>query len=345
MRAHFPHPRALFALVVAVGLLAPRPSRADDEEDARRAFVMGSERVKEARWAEALEAYELSAAKRPHPVTTLNLGVCERALGHGTRAERKLLEALEAEAKTPHVLPEPVRRDAEAFLAETRATLVEIDIELSPGDAGMLVDGRPLESSGLAENGIATRVAGLALPGRSDPIDARTGKTTRFRLRVDSGTHVLVLSRPGFADVVRRATWAPGTRAHGTEGLVLSLDRLPGRLVVTSAPLGGVVTLDGLDVGEAPVALERAAGAHHVRVRKPGFLPYEIDVVLGAGQTTSLDAKLRVETPSVLGRWWFWGGVASVVAGAAVVTYFAARPAPEVPPANGGGLGWVVSVP
>jgi hypothetical protein len=98
-------------------------------------------------------------------------------------------------------------------------------------------------------------------------------------------------------------------------------------------------------VGETPVTLERTAGTHHVRVRKKGYLPYEVDANLGAGQTTSLDAKMRVEEPSVFTRFWFWGGVTAVVGGAALVTYFAARPAPEQPAPNGGGLGWVLRVP
>jgi len=305
-----------------------------DDEEARAAFVLGSERTRESRWAEALEAYERSLAKRAHPVTTFNVGVCERALGHATRAERAFASAL-AEDQRSHVLPEPVRRDAETFLAETRATLSEVELVVSPGDAAVLVDGRPLVVG--PEPG--TFVAGLASPGRAAPLGA--GPELRARLRADPGLHVILVSKQGFADVVRRETWAPGRGAR----LALVLDRLPGRIAVTSAPAGGVVTLDGLDVGEAPVALERAPGLHHVRVRQRGYVPYDVDVSVRAGEALSLDAKLSKESPSLLGRWWFWGGVASVVAGAAVVTYFVARPEPTAPAPNGGGLGWVLTVP
>lgn len=319
---------------LVTSLLVGSAARASDDDEARKAFLLGSERVKEARWAEALEAYERSAKLKPHAVTTFNVGVCERALGHGTRAEKAFAEAL-ADDRRESIMPEPVRRDAEAFLGETRATLAELDVTLDPPDATLLVDGRPLVTLARTERGVVT-VAGLAAPG-----PAQVAPAAQFRLRLDPGAHVLLLGHAGFADVVRREAVGPGARSE----LRLSLTRLPGKLSVTSVPEGGVVTLDGLDVGETPVTVERTAGAHRVRVRKKGFLPYEVDANLGAGQTTSLDAKLRGEEPSVFTRFWFWGGVTAVVGGAALMTYFAARPAPEQPAPNGGGLGWVLRVP
>ena len=66
-----------------------------------------------------------------------------------------------------------------------------------------------------------------------------------------------------------------------------------------------------------------------------------------AGEDVSLRAKLPPEKPSVLTRWWFWGGLAAVVAGATVATYYGTRtdpPAPERPALSGGGLGWTVPV-
>lgn len=329
-------PRTCLVVGALVTALSVGPvARASDDDEARKAFLLGSERVKEARWAEALEAYERSAKLKPHVVTTFNVGVCERALGHGTRAEKAFAEAL-ADDRRESVMPEPVRRDAEAFLGETRATLAELDVTLDPPDATLLVDGRPLVTLPRGRNDSVIAVAGLAAPG-----PAQVAPAAQFRLRLDPGAHVLLLGHAGFADVVRREVVGPGARSE----LRLSLTRLPGKLSVTSVPAGGVVTLDGLDVGETPVTLERTAGTHHVRVRKGGFLPYEVDANLGAGQTTSLDAKLRVEEPSVFTRFWFWGGVTAVVGGAALITYFAARPAPEQPAPNGGGLGWVLRVP
>jgi hypothetical protein len=77
-----------FAWLIVFSLLAA-PTGADETASlaqARAAFAEGAARVGRADWAGALAAFERSAALRPHPVTTFNLGACERALGHYTRA-------------------------------------------------------------------------------------------------------------------------------------------------------------------------------------------------------------------------------------------------------------------
>src|SRR6187402_143183 len=57
---------------------------------ARELFVRGTTLVQSAQWAEALDAFEQSAALRPHPITTYNIGACERALGRYTVARERL---------------------------------------------------------------------------------------------------------------------------------------------------------------------------------------------------------------------------------------------------------------
>ncbi|MFO0637561.1 MAG: PEGA domain-containing protein [Polyangiaceae bacterium] len=326
----------LFVLASTLLVVAMHGSaRAEEDPSAREDFVQGTERVRESRWAEALEAFERSAAKRPHPVTSFNIGVCERALGHSTRAEQAFVASL---ADTSAPLPEPVRRDAEAFLSEVRATVAEALVEVSPGDALLLVDGRPLRR---APSG--AWVAGISPGGRAEAVSLGPSPA-RIVLRADPGPHVILMSKQGFTDAVVRLGLAPGERPGPAPKAVLAQDRLPGRIAVTSAP-SGVVTVDGLDVGETPVTVERTPGLHRVKVRKAGFVPYEVELRVEAGQDTSLRAPLRPDSPSVLARPWFWGGLVALVGGAALVTYFVARPEPEVPPANGGGLGWVVAVP
>ncbi|HXK20616.1 MAG TPA: hypothetical protein VNG33_22550, partial [Polyangiaceae bacterium] len=71
---------------------AEAPSAAASEpadpalEEARRSYREGVERVQQARWGEALAAFERSETSRKHATTTFNIGACERALGHYTRA-------------------------------------------------------------------------------------------------------------------------------------------------------------------------------------------------------------------------------------------------------------------
>jgi Tfp pilus assembly protein PilF len=74
--------------------LAETCQRAGDVAGARTAFERGATLAQEGRWSDALTQFELSASLRPHATTTYNIGFCERALGHPTRAKKYFKEAL-----------------------------------------------------------------------------------------------------------------------------------------------------------------------------------------------------------------------------------------------------------
>lgn len=302
---------------------------------ARGEFVRGAALVKEAKWAEALAAFEASFAMVPHPVTLFNVGACERATGSYARARRTLLatRALDARGDSG-ALPDSARADLEAFLAEISAILVTVDVDLDPPTAAVAVDGRPLEET--SAGAVPTLTAGLAPPGPGRP-----PPSGRFRLELDPGTHVLVITRPGFQDVVRRETFSRGSPSR----LELVLAKLDATLRVAADRERAAVAVDGVDVGVAPVELRRPAGRYHVVVRKAGYVTYETDAVLEAGGRVDLSAPLSEETTPLYKRWWFWAAAGGVLAAATTTTYFVVRPDPERPPANGGGLGWVVRVP
>lgn len=330
-------------MVVALSVLlfAAHGSRAhagEDEEDRARAradFAAGAELVKEAKWSEALAAFERSFERVEHPVTLFNVAACERALGRYARARRTLLRARELDRSSSlGALPDSARADTEAFLSEIAAVLVSVDVHLDPPTATLTVDGRPLEVT--ADGDVPTLTAGLAAPGPGSAPPA-----ARFRLELDPGLHVLVLSRPGFQDVVRRETFSRGSPAS----LDLVLARLDGELEVRAARAGAAVAIDGVDVGAAPVTVRRPAGRYHVAVRKVGFVPFDADAVLEPGGRLSLAAPLPPEQPPITKKWWFWTAAGAVLVFATATTYFVTRPEPERPAANGGGLGWVLRAP
>lgn len=325
-------PRVLSWLAALLLIALAGPARADPREAAREEFAKGAELVKLAKWSEALVAFEASFALVEHPVTLFNIGACERALGSYARARRTLVRTRELDRnKTRGTLPDAARSDVEAFLAEIASILITVDVHLDPPTATIAVDGRPLETT--AEGKRPTLTAGLAPPG-----PGREPPAGEFRLELDPGAHVLVLSRPGFADVVRREVFTKG----GSTSLELVLARLDGALEVRANQSGSSVALDGVDVGAAPVTLRRPAGRYHVSVRKAGFVPFETDAVLEAGGRVELSAPLAPEKTPLTKTWWFWTSIGGVVALATVTTYFVTRPDPERPAANGGGLGWVL---
>ncbi len=122
-------------------------------------------------------------------------------------------------------------------------------------------------------------------------------------------------------------------------------------------PKGARISLDGKPVGELPLEpIRTTPGKHKLRVEKSGFIPLAQEVVVEAGITTPINAKLVLPTisesarsssaapslavtapkpkPSSSGsRWWLWTALGLVVASgiAAGIAVGATRQDPFVP--------------
>jgi hypothetical protein len=169
-------------------------------------------------------------------------------------------------------------------------------------------------------------------PGPGAPPPAKT-----FTLLIDPGPHVFLLTRKGFSDVALNKTFSPGAR----DKLQLQLDRLPATLHVAANQPGATVSVDGKDVGAAPVEVQRPAGSYGVTVQKSGFAVYQTHLTVRPGEAANLMATLEPKKAPIYKRWWFWTAAAVVVAGVAVGTYFGTREPPQV---DGGGLQWTVKL-
>jgi hypothetical protein len=317
---------SVFAPIGAAAQTPAVTATPDTTSEARRLFQEGVTHVQNAQWGEALSAFERSSALLPHPLTTFNIGACQRALGRYTLARRTLARALD-ESNEARRLPESYASDASAFIAEIDGLLAHVALSVQPPGATLTVDGRPLlaQAQGF--------VAGVAPPGRGAPAGAAKLGTV-----LDPGAHVISVSLKGYTDLVINKSFAPGSRTE----LPLVLELLPATLSVESDTAGANVRLGLEQLGVAPVSVQRPPGAYRVLVEKSGFEPYKSDVRLSAGETTSLRAKLQAERVPVTKRWWFWTAAVGVVAGAAVATYAVTRPTPSPPPYDGGSAGWVV---
>lgn len=322
-------PFALLAL-----LLVASPARAETEEDARVAearalYTKGSELGQKSQWAEALTSFERSFTLRPHAATLFNVAQCLRAMGQYTRARAKFSEALSWSTGHDNELPETLAVSARGYEEEIDRLLAHVDVTLAPADAKLAVDGAPLVRAG------AGWVAGVAAPGI-----AAVAPGARFTIALDPGTRIFTVSRKGFQDVVVREPFSPGT----TTKLSLELDRLPALLHVAANRLGALTTVNGVDVGPTPLTLKRPAGTYRVRVSSDGYVPYETEVTVRAGEELDLRAPLEVEETPVTKRWWFWTATGVLLTGAVVTTYALTRPEPDRQTLNGGGLGWTVPV-
>jgi hypothetical protein len=322
-------------VVLATRLALAEPSPPISEETtarARREYVAATDHVKEARWGEALAAFERSEELRPHALTTYNIGACERALGRYTRAQAALRRALAAnEAAGGKELPASFATEAKGWLEDIDRVLARVAITLAPDDAELLVDGRAVQRG--AEAGV------FEVGSASGKAVSRPGAT--LMLLVDPGAHLFSVSKKGFASAALTRSFGPGERAT----LPLDLRRLPAVIRVSTNQPGAVVMLGGVDVGAAPVEISRLAGSYPVLVRKPGYVSYAATVDVKAGEEANLRAVLVEQSTPIYRKTWFWTVAVGVVAGAVTATYLATRPGLERPAADGGGLGWVVKVP
>jgi hypothetical protein len=172
--------------------------------EARRLFEEGASLADLSRWSEALEKFEASAALRPHATTTYDIGFCERALGHATRAKRSFEQALAQDAAAGGAELTPALRDSIPRLAiEVRARQAIVTVTVPGTTVVITVDALPLE---IVSDGPPPRaLAGTRKPGPAEAVPATT-----FLLELDAGTHEIVVSSADGRSKVYPVTWAAG---------------------------------------------------------------------------------------------------------------------------------------
>jgi hypothetical protein len=324
-------------MVAVATLMATEVAFADDTSDAARAdFLQGVAAVRESKWTEALTHFERSQAKKPHPVTSYNLGLCHRALGQHLRAKRDLEDALSKNASSGGTALAPdVAQDARLVLNEVERAIVRVEWTVRPSDARVSIDDRPLERDGKVYLG------GTLAPGPAETVAREfvEGDSATFSVLLDPGSHTLRANAKGFTDQTETLNLSSGQQTRHTS----QLEELPGTLHIVSRPEGAVM-LNGVAVGRAPLTVTRAKGAYALRVTAPGYTSFETKFQLWPGQRTDLVANLERETMPITKKWWFYAIIAGVAAVGAVTTYVVITQT-EDPPPSGGSVGWVVRPP
>jgi hypothetical protein len=220
--------RTLWVCNAAADAPAPDAAPGSDTSEgpavaqAREAFLLGTALARQGQWIDALAAFERSDRMRSHPVTTYNIGYCERALGHFTRARKMFREALrDHDASRGGQLTPDLLEEAKSYLPEVERRLATAVVTLTPAQTEVAVDGRPLEVVSDAEDQRADPNHGSRLvlaAGTRDPGRPEVPPAATFDLLLDPGRHVFVLSRPGSPDVVIEKSFEAG----GTSPLALT---------------------------------------------------------------------------------------------------------------------------
>lgn len=262
---------------------APPTAKASDPDEAAAAQLKaeGDRAFELGRPGDALRFYESAYAKKRDTALVFNQARAQQALTHYTEA-LALYERFKAEADGALLARVPA---LDRIIGEMRGRVHDLTIRCSVEGARIRLNGQVLGPS---------------------PIS----------LRVDAGTHQIDGEKPGYRSFSRAVVLAGGVRSD--LDIVLEPEDKTGTLRIRTSPIASRVSVDSVSYGDAPLELKVAEGAHAVVVSSDGFRSVSTQIVVTAGQTKESLVELE-KNPSLLGRWWFWTGVAVVVAGGVVL--------------------------
>jgi formylglycine-generating enzyme required for sulfatase activity len=112
------------------------------------------------------------------------------------------------------------------------------------------------------------------------------------RFLMHRGTYTVVAEKEGYRSL--EAPIEVGEARNQT--YEFSMQRLPGRLAITTVPeQGAVVTIDGAEIGASPLApIELEPGEHQVHVSASGYRDFRAEVTIeGEGTVVNLEAALQ----------------------------------------------------
>lgn len=184
--------RSVLVLVLALAAAVPVSLASAQETPASSAeaqalFRRGVELGEQDRWAEALEVFRRSREIAERPNTVFNIAFALHRLGRFTQSLDVFDEYLGmTEGETSERRDEAVRLRGEAL-----ASLAEIELEVVPPDARVLVDGEP----------------------------AAVATGSPRALRLDPGRHVLRGTAPGYEEGVLSTAVLAGERGGRTLAL------------------------------------------------------------------------------------------------------------------------------
>lgn len=108
-------------------------------------------------------------------------------------------------------------------------------------------------------------------------------------LTLAAGEHTLRVTKPDFGSVERTVNVAAGETTTET----VSLSPKPATLTVSSNVSAATVTVEGTEVGSAPVSVEQPPGEYEVVVRADGYQPATRTVSLSPNERESVSVNLE----------------------------------------------------
>lgn len=260
----------LAGAVLALG--APPPASAQDDDAAKKQaaalFRQGREFFEQARYPEALAAFEQANAIKPHPLMLYNIGQVYEAMGDLPRA----LDYYEQFLATGQGDGVEVRDRIARIKQTMAASWTTLDLTSEPAGANVWVG----EKKG------------------------RPRGVTPLKLQLPAGTATIVLEKTGYRSVRRPVKLEAGRAAT----LAIVLPPMMPMASFRSTPPGASVSIDGAPAGVTPFVRALAPGRHTAVITLEGREPVTREIVVGPEHTADrplvVDVAFEAAGPSGL---------------------------------------------
>lgn len=252
------------------------------QREAQRLKAEANELLDGGRPEEALARYRQARQASPLPELDYNEGRALQALA-------RYAEALEALVRFRDTAPPKVVQQVPmlaSLIEELKGKLHVLTVSATPEGAEVLVRDVRVGSA---------PVRGLQVIAGSAKVEVRAPKHVPYLRTVDL---------PGGATSTLDVTLAPVV--------------VPTYLSVVTVPDGARVSVDGRALGASPARLRVEPGRHDVTLEHEGYERALQSIVVKPESNETLRVSLTKKPGGVLTRWWFWGAVGVVAAGATV---------------------------
>jgi hypothetical protein len=278
---------SFIAVVATLWLFAPT-ARAQSADEAKRHFTNGVHLFEDRNFAGALVEFEASFKQNPTAAALQNIAVCQKGLFRYAEAIATLERLLKDFGPQ---LSADDKKAAEDAMHEMSALIGTIVVKITPSDARVTINDTPLAPDAV-----------------KSPVKLAAGE---YRIGAEA---------PGFARQEQRVNVTAGQK---DTPVVITLTPLSGTIAIHAHDSQAAISLDGTQVGYDEWKGPASAGSHEVYVYTQ-TQRHKSTVVVYAGQTTELEAKLTAEDTVPTGQ------------GAA-----ASGPPPYVPPSQHGIYGFI----
>lgn len=270
--------------VIAPALAAPpnRPAAPTDaaRADARRHFDRGITLYYDNDLDAALAEFEASYQTYPTASVLYNIGLVYKAL-HRYPEAISALERYLTDAKSP---PRERMEEVTQLIAEMRALVGQLTLNITPAGASVIVDGR------------------------------RAGTAPLVTISLAAGHHVIELSAPEHEPLRQEVTIVGGKPLAVT--LALKEVRKTGQAHITVSPSQASIVIDGQLVGMGATSVELPAGGYALEVSAPGYQTQQRELLIAVGQSRKVSVRLEGSVAKTIRRrWWFWTALGAAVAG------------------------------